>query len=93
MKTSLVLALFSIALGACSSGASLVRKDALGGRVRLEGAYMPAMSEARMVMLEHCRGRFGYRELNGEVVFRCQAVGATDGRGGSELASTTATRF
>ena len=93
MKTSIVLALVAFALGACSSGARLVRKDTLGGQMRLEGAYMPAMSEARMVMLEHCGGRFEYRELGDEVAFRCKPEDTTGAREPAELAGTTAPRF
>jgi hypothetical protein len=39
--------------------------------VQLQGAYMPAMSEARMLMVEHCAGRFETIEHGDMVDFRC----------------------
>lgn len=95
MKTSMIIALVSLTsltMAACSNGASLVRKDTLGGQARLEGAYMPAMSEARMVMLEHCHGRFDYQELGEEVAFRCRTVNTTEARRPTVLANGTASR-
>jgi hypothetical protein len=78
LMTVLVMMSLTIAVGslvACSSSASLVRKDALGGRVQLQGAYMPAMGDARMLMVEHCHGRFEYEELGHAVEFRCTGHG------------------
>ncbi|MFI5307469.1 MAG: hypothetical protein ACHQ53_08965, partial [Polyangiales bacterium] len=65
-----------LTLSACSSGAQLVRKDAAGGRVALQGAYMPAMADARMLMTEHCDGRYAMTERDGAVEFRCAGQGA-----------------
>jgi hypothetical protein len=73
-------------LVACSSGASLVRKDAVGGRVQLQGAYMPAMGDARMLMVEHCQGRFEYEEHGDAVEFRCKTTVTRPGTTGQELA-------
>ena len=88
MKTTLIMTGLLLSLSARSSTANLVRKDALGGRVRLAGAYMPAMAEARTLMVEHCGGRFDYLERGEAVEFRCQhgeeattlALGSTGGR-------------
>jgi hypothetical protein len=67
-------ALLALTFSACSSGASFVRKDAIGGRVQLEGAYMPAMSDARTLMVEQCNGRFDAVELGDAVEFHCRKV-------------------
>ena len=72
MKTTLIVTGLLLGLSACSSTANLVRKDALGGRVQLDGAYMPAMADARTLMVEHCGGRFDYLELGEAVEFRCR---------------------
>ena len=58
LKNLTTAAFVMLTLSACSSSASLVRKDTLGGRVQLAGAYMPAMADARMLMVEHCNGRY-----------------------------------
>ncbi len=68
---TLVATLFS---GACSSNAMLVRKDPNGGRVALQGAYMPAMAQARTLMAERCRGRFEAVEVGQSVAFRCRST-------------------
>jgi hypothetical protein len=73
-------------LVACSSGAHLVRKDELGGRVQLQGAYMPAMGDARMLMVEHCQGHFEYEELGRAVEFRCKVRRSQPSEAGGELA-------
>lgn len=67
-----VAALLMMSLSACSAGASLVRKDSSGGRVVLEGAYMRAMGDARMLMVEHCGGRVDAVELGNSLEFRCR---------------------
>lgn len=88
--TVFVMMTLTMAVGslvACSSSANLVRKDALGGRVQLQGAYMPAMGDARMLMAEHCHGRFEYEELGEAVEFRCKAYGAQLSASADELAS------
>ena len=72
-KNLTTAALLLLTVSACSSGASFVRKDAIGGRVHLEGAYMPAMADARTLMVEHCDGRFEATELGDAVEFRCRA--------------------
>jgi hypothetical protein len=76
-------------LVACNSTASLIRKDALGGRVQLQGAYMPAMADARMLMLEHCDGRFDFEEHGDAVEFHCKAPVKQPLAGGAELALRT----
>jgi len=58
------------ALGACGS-AQLVQGHHSGGKLVLSGGYMPAMGEARMLMLEHCDGRFNYVEEGQGVDFTC----------------------
>jgi len=73
LKTTLTAAFVMLTLSACSSSASLVRKDiGIGGRVQLAGAYMPAMADARMLMVEACQGRFEFVELGKAVEFRCK---------------------
>ena len=78
---SLVLILSTISVG-CGT-ASMVRPDARGGRIELDGAYMPAMSEARVLMAEHCGGRFEVEEqrTGGAVEFVCRReIGAVAAR-------------
>ena len=72
MKTTMIMTGLLLSLSACSGTANLVRKDALGGRVQLNGPYMPAMADARTLMVEHCNGRFDYREQGEAVEFRCR---------------------
>jgi hypothetical protein len=73
MEKMLATAAFVLlVLSGCSSSASLVRKDAIGGRVAIEGAYMPAMADARLLMVEHCQGRFEAVEVGDAVEFRCR---------------------
>jgi hypothetical protein len=77
MSNYLAIALLvMLPLSACSSSAYLVRKQPFGGRVQLDGAYMPAMSAARMLMVEHCNGRYQARELGNAVEFECMAHSA-----------------
>jgi hypothetical protein len=74
MIKNLTTAVFvMLSLSACGGSASLVRKSDLGGRVDLAGAYMPAMADARMLMVEHCQGRFQSVERGDHVEFRCTA--------------------
>jgi hypothetical protein len=56
----------------------MVRPDARGGRVQLDGSYMTAMSDARVLMAEHCRGRFeAQQSADGRFVdFTCRHNGA-----------------
>jgi hypothetical protein len=79
LKTLTTFAFVMLTLSACSSSATLARRDTLGGRVALQGAYMPAMADARMVMVEHCQGRYEYIELGHTVEFRCKVSGARPG--------------
>jgi hypothetical protein len=65
-------ALLMTSLSACSAGATLARKDSSGGRVQLDGAYMRAMGDARVLMVEHCRGRVDTVELGESIEFRCR---------------------
>jgi hypothetical protein len=74
LKTSVFLLL---TLGACGPSAVLVRKDTHGGRVALQGAsYMITMSRGRLLMAEHCGGRFYALEQGERVEFRCQSAAA-----------------
>jgi len=77
MKTLTTLMFASMILVGCSSTAQLVRKDTSGGRIALQGAYMPAMGEARMLMVEHCQGRYDAVETHDSVTFRCRNAAAT----------------
>jgi len=65
-----VIALATLTVG-CANSASLVRKDTVGGRVSLQGAYMPSMADARLLMAEHCQGPVDTVELGASVEFRC----------------------
>ena len=89
LKHLTTAAFVMLTLSACSSSASLVRKDTLGGRVQLAGAYMPAMADARMLMVEHCNGRYEAMEVGEAVEFRCKAHAAQPTTNGSELALQT----
>lgn len=92
LKTLTTAAFVMLTLSACSSSASIVRKDSLGGRVQLAGAYMPAMADARMLMVEHCNGRYQAVELGSTVEFRCKANGGTQTTAGTEVATAVATK-
>ncbi|MFI5309037.1 MAG: hypothetical protein ACHQ53_16905 [Polyangiales bacterium] len=86
LKTLTTAAFVMLTLSACSSSASIVRKDGLGGRVQLSGAYVPAMEDARMLMVERCNGRYEAVEAGNAVEFRCKAHGATKTATGTEVA-------
>ena len=64
----------SVASVGCGT-ASMVRPDTHGGRIELDGPYMPAMSDARVLMAEHCGGRFAAEEsADGRFVdFTCRS--------------------
>ncbi|MDD9940514.1 MAG: hypothetical protein OXU20_05575 [Myxococcales bacterium] len=68
--TTLAIAIGTLALGGCGS-AQLLRGHENGGQVSLAGGYMPAMAKARMVMLDHCGGRFSHIERGETVDFTC----------------------
>jgi hypothetical protein len=68
---AVALFLLSLSASACSGSAHLVRKDATGGHVALQGPYMLAMGDARVVMATHCKGRFEAVERGDSVDFRC----------------------
>jgi hypothetical protein len=70
-----VIALATLTVG-CASSANLVRKDTGGGRVSLQGAYMPSMADARLLMAEHCQGPVDAVELGKSLEFRCRSHGA-----------------
>src|SRR6188508_1930686 len=72
INTGMIAVFALLGLSACSTSAALVRKDAVGGRVELQGAYMPAMLEARELMVDHCYGRYDMLELGNAVEFRCR---------------------
>jgi hypothetical protein len=63
----------------CAGSASFVRKDAVGGRLSLGGAYMPSMGDARLLMVEHCKGPVDAVERSGSVEFRCRSLAALSG--------------
>ena len=60
MKHLIIIAVIFTAVGlaACSGTAHIVRADAHGGTVQLEGPYMDSVAAARLLMAEHCDGRF-----------------------------------
>ncbi len=81
MRNSLMITgLAMLTLSACSSSATLMRTDARGGNVQLQGAYVPAMSDARMLMVEHCQGRFTAIEHADQIEFQCTGNDAVTGR-------------
>jgi len=88
-KTTLTALFVMLGLSACSSSAQLVRKDSLGGRVGLQGAYMPAMADARVLMTEHCDGHYVMKEVGQSVEFRCTRGASTEG---TAVASRDATK-
>ena len=53
-------ALAAVLIGGCASStyARLVETTPAGGQVELSGSYWDAMPYARLMMAEHCRGRF-----------------------------------
>jgi hypothetical protein len=57
-KTVFVILMSLTVLGGCSASMQVVRKDARGGEIAVWGATMPAATQARHAMLEHCEGRF-----------------------------------
>jgi hypothetical protein len=71
MNKLIVVSFVMLILSACSGTAQLVRNDGVGGRVVLQGAYMPAMADARLLMAEHCDGRYTMTENHSVVEFRC----------------------
>ncbi len=77
MRNTLMIAFSILTLSACSSSATLVRTDARGGHVALQGAYVPAMSDARMLMVEHCQGRFTAIEHADQIEFQCASDAVT----------------
>ena len=79
MKTAIAALFVMFALSACSSSATLVLKDGISGRIALRGAYMPAMADARVLMTEHCDGRYQMIETKGAVEFRCGQSAAPAG--------------
>ena len=68
------------------SGASIVHADQLGGRVQLNGAYMPAMADARALIAKHCGDRFEFVQSSETVEFRCTAPSAAQTAGATVLA-------
>jgi hypothetical protein len=57
-KTAFVILMSLTVLGGCSASMQVVRKDARGGEIAVWGATMPAATQVRHAMLEHCEGRF-----------------------------------
>lgn len=74
MKAATLLVLLTSTLFGCSSIAQLIRKDVTGGHIALQGPFMPAMSKARVMMAEHCGGRFEAIEQDESVVFHCRDI-------------------
>lgn len=72
MKTLLTTVFVTLTLVGCSGSAQLVRTDTAGGRAALQGPFMTAMGEARVLMAEHCHGRFQAEQQGRAVEFRCQ---------------------
>jgi hypothetical protein len=83
MKTLMTTLFVTLTLVGCSGSAQLVRTETGGGRAALQGAFMPAMGEARLLMATHCHGRFEATEQGRTVEFRCQAQ---PGQGTRQLA-------
>lgn len=71
-KISAILVVLAVISTGCGA-ASMVRTDPHGGRIALDGAYMAAMGDARVLMAEHCHGRFEAVEdrTHDEVRFVC----------------------
>lgn len=80
-KIASLLVILSVITMGCGT-ASVVRPDARGGRIELDGAFMPAMSEARLLMAQHCGGRFDTQERpDGSLEFTCRhEIGALAAR-------------
>jgi len=76
--TALIAAFALLGLSGCGTSAALVRKDGTGGRIELRGAYMPAMFEARELMVDHCYGRYDMLELGEALEFRCRRAHAAE---------------
>ena len=78
MKTftrSLLSFVLAFAAAGCSGGTRLVRGDRLGGSVALQGPFMLEMGAARLLMAQHCKGRFDALERPGSVEFSCRSAG------------------
>lgn len=71
---------FAALAGACSSTATVVRRDPAGGQLTLQGPYVPAMEEARAQMFEHCQGRFSvdYGRHSRDVRYVCAASSGSE---------------
>jgi hypothetical protein len=72
-----LIALATLTVG-CAGNASIVRKDSVGGRVELRGAYMPSMANARLMMVEHCQGPVDAIERGKSLEFRCRGNGVSE---------------
>ncbi len=57
IATTLLATLISLFLGGCGT-ARMVRSDAHGGTVSLQGAYGPRTMDARLLMSNHCQGPY-----------------------------------
>lgn len=79
MKPSFLIAIvLSFEISACSSAATVVRKEPTHGLITLQGPYMPAMANARSLMLAHCHGRFATTEQGDHVAFECKQRESSD---------------
>lgn len=95
---ALSLILSPLAIG-CGS-AALVRANPSGGRVALEGSYMDSVADARLLMSQHCQGRFAILAEDGRSVIDAPApdqahadftcAGAIEPSHGRELAAALA---
>jgi len=88
-STLKVSAFLLLTLCACGT-ARLGKTDSFGGRVLLQGSYMPAMAEARFLMGDHCGSRFQTVEQGNLVEFRC--TGSDDLTAATAVAEVGTTR-
>lgn len=69
----LIATLACVLLGACG-GAQFVKQDARSGRIHVDGGFMHSMRRARVLMVEHCHGRFEvtrYSQDGAELEYTC----------------------
>jgi hypothetical protein len=87
LSGSALLALLALFASACGGSANLVHAAPRAGQIALHGAYMPAMGEARMLMLEHCQGRFRAVERGHQLDFVCREDASPQAHAGAQIAS------
>ena len=74
--TAIALVFASIIATGCGQATTLTKVDHAGS-IALEGSYMGAMGDARLMMAEHCQGRFDVIELDHAVAYQCRNSGET----------------